>query len=136
MKKRDEIERLANNFVLTLNKAGYGFNHTKESLKYIETAIDGLKNKNNSEKALHAAYIYFAIYLAEIFVKDLPRFEIKLDFKEDEINEVVVTDGKSKVYFLTWMYLYMNKPKKEGILQKYDQTIKILSGKSFNLASN
>lgn len=136
MKKRDEIERLANNFVLTLNKAGYKFNHTKDSLRYIEIAINGLKKEKNSPKAIHAAYIYFAVYIAEIFVKDLPSFEIRLDFKNDEISDVMVTDGKSKVYFLTWMYLYMSKPKKEGILHKYDQTVRILSGKAFKFASN
>lgn len=136
MKSQNELQSMANNFVSTLNRAGYKFDHTDESLKYVEKAIDGLKNQDNSSKALHAAYIYFALYISEIFTKKLPRFQIKLMFKNQEINEVCATDGKSTIYFLTWMYSYMNKPKNEGIFEKYLQTLKILQGKPYSLASN
>jgi hypothetical protein len=136
MKSQNELKSMANNFVLTLNRAGYKFDHSTESLKYIELAIDGLKDENNSAKAIKAAYIYFALYISEIFIKTLPRFQIKLQFKNEEINEVCVTDGKSTIYFLTWMYQYMQKPKKEGIFEKYHQTLKILSGKPYSSALN
>lgn len=128
-KNTDRFISLSNSFVLTLKNAGYVFDFSEKSLKHLEFAVNGLKSEKNSAEARKMAYVYFAVYLAEVFVKEMPELKLKIEYLNDEIDEVMVSDGKSFIYLLNWIYEFEMNPKKESIASKYKSTIKLITPK-------
>lgn len=128
-KKNGSLKASLEIFIAGLKKAGYKLDYSEESLKYLELAIDGLKNSKNTDQAKHIAYVYLAIYLSQVFVSMLPNFKVELEFINDELDEVCITDKKSFIYLTSWIYAYGKNPKKESIVKKYRSTVKLIAPK-------
>ncbi|TXH54013.1 MAG: hypothetical protein E6Q89_08685 [Bacteroidia bacterium] len=128
-KNTDRFISLSDGFVKTLKNAGYDFDYSEKSLKHLEFAINGLKSEKNSKDAKKMAYVYFAVYIAEVFVKEMHTLKLEIQYIGDEIDEVMISDGRSYIYLLNWIYEYEKNPKKESIVKKYRSTIKLISPK-------
>lgn len=131
-KNTDRFISLSDGFVKTLKNAGYDFDYSEKSIKHVEYALNGLRSEKNSKEAIKMAYVYFAVYIAEVFVKEMQTLKMEVQYVNDDIDEVMLSDGKSYIYLLNWIYEYEKNPKKESIVKKYRSTIKLISPKKYS----
>lgn len=116
------IEVAKSDPVLTLD-------HTDKSIQNVQHWVASLNQKDFSNEYKSKAMIGFAVYIGELLMKKLPRFEFNILFdKEGVVEEIQVKDKMGReVNLLSWVKKCYNDPEGEQIPIKYKRVIEMFS---------